>query len=260
MDESGFMMGYAASSKVVDPAGKDKKHFVTHDGGRKGVTVVECISAAGGIIPPMLILNGEYHQVGWHRESTTPPDWTFAISKKGWIDEELALTWLRDIFEPSTRPTRLQQKRLLIVDGHNSHIQHDFVDFCVKSNIIALCLPSHSTHMVQPLDVGCFSPYKRYYGVEVDNATRNGVTAINKTIFIDLLQKARRRTLIQSTILSAWRGAGLVPFDPDIVLTQLPNYAPLRPQTPISRAPILTAASITTPTTLTGISAYLSTI
>ena len=114
--------------------------------------------------------------------------------------------------------------------------------------------------MVQSLDVGCFSPYKRYYGVEVDNATRNGVTAINKTIFIDLLQKARRRTLIQSTILSAWRGAGLVPFDPDIVLTQLPNYAPLRPQTPVSQAPILIAASITTPTTSTGKSAYLSNI
>jgi hypothetical protein len=82
--------------------------------------------------------------------------------------------------------------------------------------------------MVQPLDVGCFGPYKRYYGVEVDNATRNGITAINKTIFIDLIQKARWLTLTQSTILGAWCGAGLVPFDPDLVLTQLPNYAPLR--------------------------------
>jgi hypothetical protein len=114
--------------------------------------------------------------------------------------------------------------------------------------------------MVQPLDVGCFGPYKRYYGVEVDNATRNGITAINKTIFIDLIQKARWLTLTQSTILGAWRGAGLVPFDPDLVLTQLPNYAPLRPQTPVLPAPTLTVASITTPTTSTGVSLYLSTI
>ena len=61
MDESGFMMGYAASSKVVVPAGKRNSHLVTQDGGRNNVTVVECVSAAGCTIPPMLILNGQYH-------------------------------------------------------------------------------------------------------------------------------------------------------------------------------------------------------
>lgn len=41
MDETGFMIGYAASSKVVTPVSR-KSRFVTYDGNRETITVIEC--------------------------------------------------------------------------------------------------------------------------------------------------------------------------------------------------------------------------
>ena len=80
-------------------------------------------------------------------------------------------------------------------------------------NIIALCLPTHSTYLVQPLDVGIFSAYKRRYSVAVNDATRDGITGINKTNFIDLLHRARTQTFSRpESIINSWRGAGLIPF------------------------------------------------
>ena len=168
MDETGFMIGHAASSKVITPAGRQTK-FVTHDGNRETITVIECISATGVILPPKIIFKGKYHQVGWTAARTTPlpSDWSISVSHNGWTNEELGYEWLMDVFIPKTACDRI---RLLLLDGHSSHISPDFIRACIHNNIIALCLPPHTTHLVQPLDVGVFSPYAGAYKREVDEA------------------------------------------------------------------------------------------
>jgi hypothetical protein len=40
--------------------------------------------------------------------------------------------------------------------------------YCQQNNIITLCMPSHSSHLLQPLDVGCFGPLKKAYGRQVE--------------------------------------------------------------------------------------------
>ena len=45
-----------------------------------------------------------------------------------------------------------------ILDGHASHFSWEFLSFCLEHNMLVLCLPPHSTHILQPLDVGLFSP------------------------------------------------------------------------------------------------------
>ena len=53
--------------------------------------------------------------------------------------------------------------RLLILDGHESHLNQGFKDYCLEHKILTLCMPPHSSHILQPLDVVCFSPLKRKY-------------------------------------------------------------------------------------------------
>jgi DDE superfamily endonuclease len=85
----------------------------------------------------------------------------FAVSQKGWTNEELGLSWLLKLFEPimrkksgnATLPTHL-----LIVDGHSSHVNTRFLNSCDVHGIILAILPPHSTHRLQPLEVGIFSP------------------------------------------------------------------------------------------------------
>ena len=53
--------------------------------------------------------------------------------------------------------------RLLLFDGHSSHVNPRFLDYYVENKIIPYCLPPHTTHRLQPLDVLIFGPYKHYY-------------------------------------------------------------------------------------------------
>jgi hypothetical protein len=57
--------------------------------------------------------------------------------------------------------------RLLILDGHESHLNQDFKDYCPENKIITVCMPAHSSHILQPLDVVCFSPLKLKYSQRI---------------------------------------------------------------------------------------------
>jgi len=73
--------------------------------------------------------------------------------------------------------------RLLIMDGHTSHVSWQFFDYCLEHNIIPLCLPPHSTHLLQPLDVGLFGPLQRNYGSVLDNWLSESNLGIHKGTF-----------------------------------------------------------------------------
>ena len=56
---------------------------------------------------------------------------------------------------------------LLIFDGHGSHITNNMME-AVKNKIELLCLPPHTTHKLQPLDVGVFGPLQRKWAKQCD--------------------------------------------------------------------------------------------
>jgi hypothetical protein len=47
-----------------------------------------------------------------------------------------------------------------LLDGHGSHITPEFDQYCLAYSIIVLYMPPHSSRLLQPLDVGCFSVLK----------------------------------------------------------------------------------------------------
>ena len=58
---------------------------------------------------------------------------------------------------PPSRPV------LLILDGHSSHISIEAVEFARSNGVHMLCIPAHTTHILQPLDVGVFKSFKAAY-------------------------------------------------------------------------------------------------
>ena len=56
---------------------------------------------------------------------------------------------------------------LLILDGHSSHANANFDHFCMERWIIPLYMSPHSSHLLQPLDISCFAPFKHYYGQKI---------------------------------------------------------------------------------------------
>ena len=59
MDEKGFMLGQALKVKVICRRGRRNPHY-TQDGNREMVTVIECVSADGSVVPPIYIYKGSY--------------------------------------------------------------------------------------------------------------------------------------------------------------------------------------------------------
>jgi len=134
------------------------------------------------------------------------------------------MRWLRDLFNPeSAQIAGVNQPRLLILDGHGSHISFEFIQYCIESGIHLICLPAHSTHLLQPLDVGLFSPYQHFYGLAVDNHIRSGQSqeGIRKAVFIPFLTEARTKTMTSHSIQQAFTATGIWPLNSRRVLGKL---------------------------------------
>lgn len=68
------------------------------------ITVLEIVSAAGGLLSPMVIYKRKAYLKGW--QALTKRDGTYFIrSEKGWTSCEIGLNYLMMIFEPNTKVT-----------------------------------------------------------------------------------------------------------------------------------------------------------
>lgn len=219
-DETGFLMGMIASGMVVTGAERRSKPKSVQPGSREWITVIQAINAEGWAIQPFIIGAGQYHLANWYRESNLPGDWAIATTQNGWTDNETGLEWLKH-FDRCTTNRSIGSYRLLILDGHESHQSIEFERYCEEKKIIRLCMPPHSSHLLQPLDVGCFSVLKQAYGREIERLIRCSMTHVSKTEFFPAFQAAHEATMTERNIRGAFKGAGLIPLDPETVVSKL---------------------------------------
>jgi hypothetical protein len=217
-DETGFMMGVASTSKVVTSSDTIGRAVDVQPGNRDWVTTIECINALGWSIPPFVILSGKLHQASWYRN--LPADWVIALSDNGWTNDGLGLEWIKH-FNRYTKSCTVGAYRLLILDGHSSHATPEFDQFCTEHKIITLCMPPHTSHLLQPLDVGCFSPLKVLYGHEVSELARQSIYHVDKDEFLYIYARVRTSVLSGQNVLSGFQATGLIPFSPERVLESL---------------------------------------
>jgi hypothetical protein len=220
-DETGFQMGVASTSKVVTRSDRRNRPVVIQPGNREWTSVIECINASGWSLDPMIIFECKVHISSWYDNPVLPKTWRIGVSDNGWTTDELTFEWLREVFEPQTRNRTVGRYRLLILDGHGSHLTPAFDKFCTEHRILTECMPPHSSHYLQPLDVSCFAVLKRTYSDLVKAMIALGVYHIDKPRFLELLLEARKKTFSEKNIASGFRATGLLPFDPTQVLCRL---------------------------------------
>jgi hypothetical protein len=218
-DEAGFMMGKITTQLVVTGSERRGRLKALQPGNREWATLIAGINAAGWSIPPFIILTGQYHLSAWY-EAEIPRDWVIAVSDNGWTTNELRVAWLKH-FNAHTKARTIGTRRLLILNRHESHHSLEFQELCRENNIYTLYMPPHSSHLLQPLDVGCFSPLKRAYSREIKSLIRHHINHVTKLEFLPALKAAYSRSFTPVNIRSAFQGAGLVPHQPDAVLSKL---------------------------------------
>jgi hypothetical protein len=221
-DETGFAMGLCSTSKVITAVERSERPRRVIQGNREWVTIIECVSSKGISIPPWIILKAESHQAAWYQEpSLFNKGYALIRSQNGWTTDEIGFRWLKEMFEPYSKRHSTGAKRLLILDGHSSHLSAEFDDFCKENAIICLCMPPHTSHLLQPLDVGVFGPLKRAYGKLTEEMMAAGNNHIDKEDFLNLYPPARETVFNRENIYGGFAGAGLKPLDPDRVLEKI---------------------------------------
>jgi hypothetical protein len=124
---------------------------------------------------------------------------------------------------PKTKARADQKPRVLISDGFGTHESLEVLEFAMQNSIILCCLPSHTSHKLQPCDVALFAPLKAAYRDKVDRLERGGVGIIGKQHFTYLYGPARERAFTEKNVLAGWRASGLYVFDPNKVFAGIPK-------------------------------------
>ena len=149
-------MGVAPRTHVLTRQGK-KNPRVKQDGKRDFITALEAVSADGFLFPSYLIGKGYMHSFDWYKHvEAEDKEARWAVSPKGWTNSKIGYDWLTNIYDPISKARCLGESCLLIPDGYVSHISYKFLRYCQQNDITVFCLPPHSTHLLQPLDIGLF--------------------------------------------------------------------------------------------------------
>jgi hypothetical protein len=74
---------------------------------------------------------------------------------------------------------------MLFVNGYSSHVTTSFLKAAIDLKILVVIYPPHSTHRLQPLDVGCFAPLATYYSqnLEAFTSSSEGLIRMSKQQF-----------------------------------------------------------------------------
>jgi hypothetical protein len=236
MDEKGFMIGVEGRNKRIFSRAAWEKGGIRaaiQDGNRGWITVIPTICADGTVLPTGIIFeakNGNIRDT-WVNELRPDEDSIFVTSSpSGWTNEELGLAWLRDIFDRYTKEKARRSYRLLVTDGHSSHVSKPFIDYCDQNRILLAIYPPHSTHTLQPLDVVLFSPLARAYSAELSrlNFRAQGLLSVNKSDFIPLFKAAFTSAFTEKNILKGFRATGIWPMDREVVIEKF-NQPPTTP-------------------------------
>jgi hypothetical protein len=231
------MIGVTTCSKRVFSRRQYEKKEVTaslQDGNREWITVVATICADGTALPPGLIFMSKNStmQASWVADIEAGKHQVHVSSTpSGWTNDEAALSWVEQVFNRYTKAKARQGRdwRLLILDGHGSHLTQPFFDYCESQRILLAQFPPHSTHTLQPLDVVMFKPLSTSYSSAlVDYLHQSqGLLPVKKGDFFLLFWSAWSTVFTRKElILKAFESTGIWPKNRQAVLKRFQKQAP----------------------------------
>ena len=221
VDETGIMDDITFPGLFIGPSDNKRPTAIDH---RVYFRRGQCSSAHGHF-------EGKNIQQQWfpndQRAQAKLQSWRFTYTDNGYSSNFVSLEWLHKVFIPLTDPGG-QDWRLLVLDGHESHVSDDFLSECQAYRIWIAVLPPHSSHITQPLDVSAFSSLKiRCRQFRDDVALVSNVDTLSKEDFLMCYYRARMQSFTAQSIRPGWRQSGLWPLDVSIPLDSPRLFQPL---------------------------------
>ena len=167
-----------------------------------------------------------------------PPGTKKVVHDSGWMQFHIFTEWFQHFID-IVKPTK-DDPVLLILDGHKTHtLNLPVIDLARDNGVVILCLPPHTTHRLQPLDVTYMLPLSTYYSQEVAVYLRKNPGRV-VTIYqiAELFGKAYLKASTPLNAVNGWSQAGLHPINRFIFSDN--DFAPSLPtdmEEPVEGAP-----------------------
>lgn len=212
-DESGVQMNNDPGERLAE---KGSKNVGVITSGEKGetISILVCCNAEGIFIPPYCIFKGVYSKPIYSYGA--PPGTVIKMRKESaYISSDLFKEWFLNHF----LPRKQAGINLLILDGHAAHMSIEVLELAKENNVIMLCLPSHTTHYLQPLDRAFFGPFKRMFNEACNNMMKNklGQGRLGREDFGNLLSIAWNRSATIQNGVAAFRSTGVYPLNKEAI-------------------------------------------
>lgn len=152
--------------KIVARKGQHQVAGISSSERGVNTTVVMAMSASGEFLPPMFIFARQ--RMNDALKFGAPEGSVFACNPSGWSTINTCVEWF-DHFLSYTRPT-IDSPVLLVLDGHSTHTRNlPMLEKAKRNFVRVICIPPHTSHKVQPLDVAMMGPLKAHYSTSIDN-------------------------------------------------------------------------------------------
>ena len=194
---------------------------------REWITNLTCVNAARESIADFYIFCGKRLRANYigHCEDGA----AMAMQNKAWMTATLFSHWISHFTRClETKGGILHERRhLLIFDNHNSYINLKVVHKCREVGLDLLTLPRNTSHMLQPLDVDVFKPFKCYFKRYKDAwSVNNKGRGASKEILAMWMSEALEKALTERNIKAGFLATGIYPLNKNAVNTYI---GPTRP-------------------------------
>lgn len=194
--------------------------LLVHTGDRERALIIQCVNTHGLNVLPFTILAAQYYLANGNQECNLPADWRLATTDNGWTTNEVGLDYIQHIDHHTVPRTKGIYPPLILV-GHESHHSTGLELYCQELTIVDLCMPVHSSHYLQPLDVGCFGPLKQACSRQIEGVMRAHINHASKLEFLCAFREAFFISDTEQNIQGGLSETGVVLDDPQRMLSRL---------------------------------------
>jgi DDE superfamily endonuclease/Tc5 transposase DNA-binding domain len=217
-DEKGVGTCQKRCPKTVAKKGKKRVSAISSADRSPLTTLGCCVSAAGNFVPPLFIFKRSLTQLDKVDQfNVNAPLGSIVLgSMSGYIDASIFVRWLHHFIE-HVRPSD-EKKVLLLVDGHTTHTRNlEAIELAKENGIVLLQLPAHTTHRLQPLDVGFFGPLQTHYDKAVRKfLMRNPGNPVTEIHICGLVNEAYQKCATVEIGTNSFRSCGIWPIDKEV--------------------------------------------
>ncbi|CAG9585538.1 unnamed protein product [Danaus chrysippus] len=158
IDEKNCRISLHHQQEVLTAKGKKRVHQIANEHA-ESVIVVGCGNAIGSAIPPMILFKGKRMKPEY--KDNLPPGSPVKMTPKGSMTTETFIEFINHLHK-----YRTSGPCLLIFDGAKCHLDFTIVEEAEKC-ITLYCLPSNTTHELQPRDKSVYRSFEHHWDQEL---------------------------------------------------------------------------------------------